>query len=136
MNPSSWVTSTAKNEDGSYVEWCGVCSGGSFVSVPDVFWDGRPEENLADGPDGKPITFISRGQKAAYLKEKGLYEAGDKFHGAPFTSIMKEDASTRKRRGLAEVAEARRKVQQMGQDVRRQAILKVIHDARNYAGGR
>lgn len=133
LNPSSWGTSTARNEDGSYAEWCGGCSGGSFAALPDVYWDGKPEENLADGPDGKPITFISRGQKAKYLAERGICEAGDRFHGAPYTSVRKEDASSRRSRMAHEVAEARRKVESMGRDARRQAILKVIKEARAHA---
>mgnify|MGYP001566534691 CR=1 FL=1 len=111
---------------------CDGC-GASEIYLPDVFWDGRPEENLADGPDGKPVTFLSRGQKARYLQERGIYEAGDRFHGAPFSSVSREDPGAKSRRSSAAVAEARRKVESMGQDVRRQAILKVIHDARNYA---
>ena len=133
MNPLGWTTSTAKNEDGSYVEWCDECSKGSHAVVYDVYWDGKPEENLADGPDGKPRVFLSKGQKARYLRERGLSEAGDRVHGAPFTSIYKEDPADRKRRNVHSVSEARRKVEQMGKDVRRQAILKVVHDARNYA---
>lgn len=133
VNPLNWASSTAKNEDGSYVEWCGICSEDSVCGVPDVYWDGKPEENLADGADGKPQVFLSRGQKARYLKERGLYEAGDRFHGAPFTSVSKEDPRTRQCRNANLVAEARRKVESMGKDVRRQAILKVIHDARKYA---
>lgn len=99
----------------------------------DVFWDGRPEETLADGPDGKPITFLSRGQKARYLKERGIYEAGDRFHGAPFTGSVSRDKGAESREMSRKVAEARRKVESMGRDVRRQAVLKVIHDARQYA---
>lgn len=133
VNPLGWGTSTERNEDGSCVEWCDSCSKGSFASVPDVFWDGRPEENLADGPDGKPRVFLSKGQKAAYLKERGISEVGDKVHGAPYSSVQREDARTRQYRNSHMVAEARRKVQQMGRDVKRQEILRIMKEARRYA---
>ena len=107
---------------------CDQC-GASEIWFPDVFWDGKPEENLADGPDGKPRVFLSRGQKAQYLRERGIYEAGDKFHGAPFTSVTREDPRVKQYRNAAAVAEARRKVESMGKDVRRQALLKVIKDS-------
>lgn len=132
-NPSSWGTSTARNEDGNYAEWCGNCSESSFAGLPDVFWDGKPEENLADGPDGKPRVFLSKGQKARYLQERGICEAGDRFHGAPFTGLVSEDKAAKAKTFSHEAREARRKVEAMGKDVRRQAILKIIQEARNGA---
>ena len=118
------------NETGTWI--CDRC-GASALYFPDIFWDGKPEENLADGPDGKPRTFLSRGQKAQYLKNQGISEAGDKFHGAPFTTLTSVDKEQKKRDNIRMVQEARHKVDQMGKDVRRQAILKVIQEARNYA---
>lgn len=107
---------------------CGVSSSPSF---PDVYWDGKPEINLADGPDGKPRVFLSKREKAAYLRERGIMEAGDRVGGAPF-QYKREDPSVLKQRRIAEFREAERKVKQMGQDQKRQAILKVIQDARRY----
>lgn len=118
------------NETKSWI--CDQC-GASGVYVPDVFWDGKPEENLADGPDGKPITFLSKGQKARYLQERGISEAGDSFHGAPFTTLVSRDRTQEKRRFSGQVVEARKKVESMGKDVRRQAMLKITQEARNYA---
>lgn len=129
LNPSSWGSSTARAEDGSYAEWCGECSVASFAGVPDVFWDGKPEENLADGPDGKPRVFVSKGQKARYLQERGIYEAGDRFHGAPFTGLVPGDRAAKAREFQHSAAEARRKVEGMGRDVKRQEILRIIKES-------
>jgi len=131
----SWRSGFFTNESGereSY-EFCDKCGNAGNLSFPDVYFDGKPEENLADGPDGKPITFLSRGHKARYLKEHGISEAGDRFHGAPFTTLGKEDVEGRKRAWNNSVAESRRKVESMGRDVRRQAILKIIKETRQYA---
>lgn len=111
---------------------CDKC-GASEIYFPDIFWDGRPEENLADGADGKPVTFLSRSHKARYLADRGIREAGDTVHGAPFTSLVSRDKEQKKRDNMHAIGEARRKVEQMGKDVRRQALLKVISDARRYA---
>jgi len=97
------------------------------VGLVDVYFDGKPEINLADDErTGKPRVFFSRGQKAAYLKEKGLMEAGDRYHGAPLTMTQ----APTKTDSRHEVREALRKVKQMGADVRRQAYLKIIKEGR------
>lgn len=123
-----------KNEDGvrEFYEYCEKCGDAGPVCVSDVFWDGKPEENLADGPDGRPRVFLSKGQKAQYLRDHGILEAGDAVHGAPFTAIRHDDGSDRKNRWSAEVREARRKAESMGRDVRRQAVLKIIREARQH----
>lgn len=134
-NAVSWRAGFFKNDAGERepYEYCDKCGGATIAHFDDVFWDGRPEENLADGPDGKPITFFSRGDKARYLKERGICEAGDRVHGAPVTSMVSKDKAMAKAKWHHDVAEARRKVASMGQDVRRQAILKVIKESRQYA---
>lgn len=118
-----------RNEQGEreYYEYCNACGDAGPVYVPDVFWDGKPEENLADGADGKPVTFLSRRHKAMYLEERGIYEAGDRFGGAPFTGI----ATKEKKNPFSKdsVAKARKQVDEMGRDVRRQKVLEIIKKA-------
>ena len=118
-----------RNERGEreYYEYCNVCGDAGPVYVPDVFWDGKPEENLADGPDGKPITFLSRGQKAQYLRDRGICEAGDQYHGAAFTGLTTKEKKNPFSKEA--VAEARRQVENMGRDVRRQKVLEIIKRA-------
>lgn len=130
-----WRTGFFKNEAGARepYEYCEKCGDVGHVVLHDVFWDGKPEENLADGPDGKPIVFISRGQKARYLKERGICEAGDRFHGAPVSTVGGRDKAADRRKWHTQVIEARKKVESMGRDVRRQALLKVIKESRQYA---
>ena len=128
---------TCGNEHPSRMRWyedgtricnnCGLSDGGG---VPDVFWNGKPEENLADDPNtGNPRIFASKGEKAAYLKEKGLMEAGDKVHGAPWSSLY----NNRRNDSRAEVLQSLRKVKQMGIDVRRQEYLRIIKEGERYA---
>jgi hypothetical protein len=106
----------------SLERFCRWCVSGT-VSDPDVFWDGKPEENLADDPvTGKPRVFISKGQKAAYLKDHGLMEAGDSVHGAP---VMFHREHSRKPDSRHETLMAIKKIKEMGQDVRRQEYLRI-----------
>lgn len=94
------------------------------AGLPDVFFDGKPEENLADDPHtGKPRVFSSKGEKAAYLKERGIREAGDRYHGAPFASGNKPSVDSKHA-----VKMALKQVREMGADVRRQAYLKVVKE--------
>lgn len=96
-------------------------------AVPDVYWDGKPEGNLADDPvTGQPRVFLSRGQKAAYLKERGLMEAGDRVHGAP-VMFHKEQVAPRKDT-RHEVRMALKRVREMGRDVRRQQYLRIVRE--------
>lgn len=114
-----------KNGQREYYEYCNVCGDAGPVYVPDVFWNGKPEENLADGDDGKPRVFLSKGQKAMYLREKGIREAGDKFHGAPNTVIVSDDKGARKLRNKEEVIAARRKVESMSRDYRHNEFMRL-----------
>lgn len=96
--------------------------------VPDVFWDGKPEENLANDPrTNKPIEFLSKGQKARYLKERGLMEAGDKYHGAPVSFSQNQNRQVVNSK--EEVFKALKKVKEMGRDARRREYLKIIKHA-------
>lgn len=99
--------------------------------VPDVYWDGKPEEGLADDPvTGKPRVFGSKGEKAAYLKERGLQEAGDRMNGAPPSILSQAPQRTDSRH---EVRMALKKVREMGRDVRRQEYLRITKEGRRYA---
>lgn len=101
------------------------------VYLPDVFWDGKPEENLADDPrTGKPRVFSGKAEKAAYLKERGLVEAGDRVGGAPF---MAHKQPVPKLDSRHEVRMALKKVKEMGRDVRRQEYLRIIKENRAHA---
>jgi len=114
-------------EKKGFQRFCRYCRHGR-VNFPDVYWDGKPEENLADGPDGKPRTFLSRGQKAQYLKERGLQEAGDTIRGS-----REFVAETPRVDSREQVRQALARVKSMGRDVRRQAYLKIIKEAQQHA---
>jgi len=98
--------------------------------LPDVYFDGKPEENLADGPDGKPRVFFSKGEKAAYLKSRGIMEAGDRVHGAPVQVHKNQERKVDTRH---EVQMALKKVREMGRDNRRQEYLKICRENGRYA---
>lgn len=88
---------------------------------PDVFFDGKPEHGLADDPrTGQPIVFQSKSAKAAYLKERGLMEAGDRVRGS-YPSVLGQP----KRDTRPEVREALHKVRQMSPDRRHQEFLRI-----------
>lgn len=106
--------------------FCRHCKSGT-VEFADVYWDGKPEINLADDPlTGQPRVFLSKGQKASYLKERGLREAGDRIHGAPIEMTKVE----RKYDSRHDVKMAIKQVKEMGKDVRRQAYLKILKERR------
>ena len=101
------------------------------AAAPDVFWDGKPEENLADDPNtGKARVFSSKSEKAAYLKERGIMEAGDRVHGAP---VMIHQNQNRKTDSRPQVQEAIRRAMQMSPDRRRQEFLKIRKEGQRYA---
>ncbi len=104
------------------------------AGLPDVFWDGpKPEENLADDPrTGEPRVFFSRGEKAAYLKERGLMEAGDRTHGSLAQLSQNQN---RKTDSHHEVKMALKKVREMGRDNRHQEYLRIIKQGRDHAKG-
>lgn len=59
-------------DDGEIIDvGCDRCSGVQ-AAVPDVYWPGHTYKSEALG-----VEFTSRGQKAQYLKDNNLTEAGD-----------------------------------------------------------
>lgn len=108
-------------------EYCDRCGEMPKMGLPDVYWDGTAEHGLADDPrTGQPVTFASRAQKARYLKERNLFEAGDKVHGAPASSVS---------RGMGQdnsgevVARALKHVREMGADRRRQEYQRILNQS-------
>lgn len=103
------------------------------ANLPDVFWDGKPEENLADDPvTGKPISFTSKGQKAKYLESKGLREAGDRHRGSDvFYSRMDQPKTNSKH----EIKMALKKIKDMGAIARRQEYLRITKEGRSHVRG-
>lgn len=109
-------------------ESCDQCGAAGSSAVYDVYWDGKPEQGLADDPvTGKPRIFSSKGEKAAYLRSRGLQEAGDTYHGAPLQIHKNQERRSDSRH---EVMMALKKVREMGQDVRRQEYLKIVKGRR------
>lgn len=103
--------------------------------IPDVYWDGKPEENLADDPQtGMPRVFSSKAEKAAYLKSRGLMEAGDRVHGAPMSvTQMVERPSHQKTDSREIVRKALADVKKMGIDYRRREFLRIKKQGERYA---
>ena len=104
----------------------------SRPALPDVYWDGKPEHGLADDPiTGKPRVFGSRAEKAQYLRDHNLQEAGDRQGGSPLTPRPMEVSDFGQAPVDRESAlKALHHVRQMGQDVRRQAYLKIVKEGR------
>lgn len=122
-----WI---AQEKQTSLLRYCRECRSPKS-SVPDVYWDGKPEHNLADDPNtGQPRVFFSKGEKAAYLKSRGIMEAGDRHHGAPVQMYQNQN---RKIDSRNEVQMALRKVKEMGADRRRQEYMRVVKEARSRA---
>lgn len=108
------------------IETCDRCGEVASVGVPDVYWDGKPEHGLADDPlTGKPRVFSSRQEKAAYLKERGLSEAGDRVRGAYVTPGSAQGVD---RRDPEIARRALHQVGQMGADVRRQEYYRILKE--------
>lgn len=111
-------------------KYCRECRGGTHsAGIPDVYWDGKPEQNLANDPHtDQARVFFSKGHKAEYLKSRGLMEAGDRYHGAP---VQFSQNQNRRVDGKVEVQKALHMVKQMGKDNRRQAYLKIMKERRD-----
>lgn len=117
---------TTKEGKGPNLRFCRTCRT-VRVSFPDVYFDGKPEENLADDPvTGRPRIFASKGEKAAYLRSKGIMEAGDNYHGAP-TELYKNQLR-KAVDGRHEVQMALKKVKEMGKDQRHQEYLRIVKE--------
>lgn len=71
VNSRSWV------EEGEIVTICDQCGLNGSANLADCYWPGHAYKSTS-----LDVEFTSRGQKAKYLKEHGLSEAGDvKFKG-------------------------------------------------------
>lgn len=114
-----------KDEQGNLVwrETCDQCGNVGLPWVPDVFWDGKPEVNLADMPDGSPRVFGGKVEKALYLKERGISEVGDSHHGAPWKPGGPAPVNGREmaRKALAEV-------RKMGREYRKQEYQRIVKE--------
>ena len=66
------------------IDSCNRCSNTSVGTLHDVYWPGGSHynDNICDAKTGKPIELTSRGQKARVMREQGLSEAGDFYHGS------------------------------------------------------
>jgi len=145
MDEEKVILSVTKFVDGCWKSFCTECvAPNKFVvkpielkvysggGVPDVYWDGKPEENLANDPvTDKPIVFLSKGQKAEYLRSKGIMEAGDRVHGAPVSIYKNQERKAVDSRH--EVQMALKKVKEMGRDRRRQEYLRIVNENRRHA---
>lgn len=119
-----------KTVSGRGWEYCDRCGDMPATVIPDVYWDGTEEHGLADDPKtGKPMVFSSKGEKARYLKEHHLIEAGDKIHGSN-PSILREMRDMRDEHVARETAlQALATVRQMGGIARREAIQKILKES-------
>jgi hypothetical protein len=65
------------------MESCNNCGTHSVSFIPDVYWPGHTHTNpnITDNM-GREIELTSRSQKARIMREKGLSEAGDRYHGS------------------------------------------------------
>ena len=107
-------------------EICDRCGSVGSATLPDVYWDGTPEHGLADDPKtGQPRTFASKMEKARYLMERGLREAGDTFHGAPASVLTMEPP----KEGANDTAlKALKHVRNMGLEEKRKAYKKILKE--------
>lgn len=115
-------------------EFCDMCGDIGTVGVADVFWDGTPEHGLPDDPrTGQPMVFGSKAEKARYLREHGLVEAGDKMHGSHATILRQNQEAPARRE---EVEAALHYVKQMGADRRRQEFNRILKENQARISGR
>ncbi len=115
-----------KTVSGNGWEYCDRCGEVPSVGLADVYFDGKEEHGLADDPTtGRARVFGSRGEKARYLKERNLSEAGDTVHGAPPSATSLEN---RREYGLS-AGQAVRLVKQMGADVRRRELNRIMKES-------
>lgn len=74
--------STKISDAGMPMDTCTNCGDVGNSGLPDVYWPGytHKNDNICDMM-GKPIELTSRRHKAQVMKEKGLRESGDPYHG-------------------------------------------------------
>ena len=131
--PVRWTVTSSYDDQGKKIEWCDTCSTTSSSGVPDVYWDGKPEKNLVDD-HGKPMEFLSKGHKARWLKEKGLVEAGGRFHGGTAFDGVFEKKTLNREAIRMEVRESLRKVRAMSRSERSREVTKILQQ--RYEKGR
>lgn len=73
---------------GTYTDICNRCGSVGSTYVPDVYWPGQAykSENITD-KNGNPILLTSRRHKAEVMREQGIVEAGDRYHGSRMESL-------------------------------------------------
>lgn len=104
--------------------FCKGCVSGT-INFPDVFFDGKPEENLADDPrTGQPPVFFSKSHKAEYLRSKGLQEAGDRVHGS-YATFAQNQNQNQKTDTKHEVKMVLKQIKEMGHDRRREEYNRI-----------
>lgn len=119
-------TKAFRTVSGNGWEYCDRCGQVPSVAHADVYFDGKEEHGLADDPaTGRPRVFGSRNEKARYLREHNLSEAGDKVRGAPPSAAQMEGS---RNEGVS-AAQAIQYVRQMGSDVRRQEMNRLRREA-------
>ena len=118
-----------KTLSGNGWEVCDACDRVSAPWVPDVYWDGTPEHGLPDDTKtGKPHVFGSKVEKAIFLKQNHLVEAGDRVKGS---MVLTTRGETQMNECSDAAREALFKVKQMGRDYRRQEFLRIQKQARD-----
>lgn len=71
-------------DKGEFVSSCNFCGGyrPAGLEYSDVYFPGPHScQNITDD-NGKPVFFETRSQKAQYMREKGIQEAGDRIRGS------------------------------------------------------
>ena len=73
----------AYSDSGERMETCNNCGNVTITYIPDVYWPGHvhTNPNITDRM-GHPIELTSRRHKAQVMRQQGISEAGDRFHGS------------------------------------------------------
>lgn len=97
--------------DGPWV--CDRCGDPSSAFFPDVYFKkaGEVYENLTD-KNGVPVIFDSKGGKARFLRENNLSEAGDRVHGASYSTGQNRDIRPSREANRQIIKEAIRKARE------------------------
>lgn len=118
-----------KTYSGDGWEVCNECGSPPTVLQPDVYWDGKPEHGLPDDQKtGKPMVFGSKLEKAIYLKQNHLREAGDRVKGSKIHHTRGEHSADSVKSRDA-VMSALAHVKNMGADYRRQEYLRITRES-------
>jgi hypothetical protein len=121
-------TKAFRTYSGNGWEVCDKCDNVAAPWVPDVYWDGTPEHGLSDDPKtGQTRVFGSKVEKAIFLKQNHLVEAGDRVKGS---MVLTTRGETKREVGRADAEKALFHVKQMGRDYRRQEFLRIQKQAR------